>query len=313
MSKFYERVGSSMIASAKRVDLREFLKEKYPDKIVYDEKSKQYNSTDDAETIIGAEGFFNFNTRYQGDQIQFLEDFLEMTFKAAVRELHIYAELNTDKLLATGSKADNVRMFVPPKRSCEKYKYVWSYLVYKRKIPHELVESLFDEKTLYQSYEYNNCVFYSKKCKFAEINGTTDNRFKQLAKGSELDGYWITGDADAEICYICKSAIDAISLKALRDKYCPDSAEACYISICGYNRDAIKRIKEEGYKNIIFAYPYGDETINICYNFELDHIFAGCEIGDLKCNDWNDMLAHCTDEKRIKNAIENIVEWNCPF
>lgn len=313
MSFYYERVGSDMIALAKRVDLCEFLKEKYPDKIVHDEKSKQYNSTDDTETIIGAEGFYNFNTRYQGDQIQFLEDFLGMTFKAAVRELHIYAEINPGKLLTPDVKVDKVRIFAPPQRSNEKYKCVWSYLVYKRKIPHKLVESLFDEKTLYQSYEYNNCVFLSKKCDFAEINGTTDNRFKMLAKGSEPDGYWITGDADAEICYICKSAIDAISLKALRDKYCPDSAEACYISICGYNRDAIKRIKDEGYKKIIFAFPHNDETIEICKDFELDHIFAGYNDGKMAFADWNDILSHCNDENKIRSAIEDVIDWNCPF
>lgn len=306
----YERIGSDMIALAKRVDLREYLKDKYPELITYDEKSKQYSAKDDSDVIIGAEGFYNFNTRYQGDQIQFLEDFDGLTFKEAVTDLHIYAKTNEDKLLEAST--DKTHMFSPPPRSNEKYKCVWAYLVYKRKIPHKIVESLFDEKTLYQSRDYNNCVFVSKQCDFAEINGTSDNRFKKLAKDSDSDGYWITGDPEAETCYICKSAIEAISLKALHQKYMPEITDVCYTSISGYNKDAIKRIKDEGYKNLILAFPYNDETLGLCHKFELNHIFASCDSG-ANLNDWNDILVRCDDEKIIKNLLEDIVAHDCPF
>ena len=186
------RVGNDMITKAKSVNLETYLQDIHPDLIVYDKEHKRYVLSDDKDTIIGDRVFYNFKSHYRGDQIQCLMDISDLTFPEAVSQLCYYSIDNPDKLLDDSISTDTVHTFSPPKRAIVRYKCVWAYLVHKRKIPHEIVEGLFDEKTLYQSYDYNNCVFYSKKCEYAEVNGTTDNRYKQLAKGCEPDGYWIT-------------------------------------------------------------------------------------------------------------------------
>jgi len=316
MYEIYERVGDKLKKEAKSVDLRLFLMDEYPDRIQVDEKSQQYHLANDPHTHIGVDGFMNFTNRHRGDQIQFLEDFCGRSFGTAVRELSNYSKSNPEKTLSPEENGDGVRRFLPPARTFQKFKCVWSYLVLVRKIPAKLVEELFKEQVLYQANNYNNCVFISKACEFAEIHGSSsDVAFKQLAKGSEPDGYWITGDPNAEICYMCKSAIDVISLKALRDKYCPDSDDACYISICGYNSDAVKRIIDEGYKNIVLAFPTSPETEKLRYDYGLKYIYPGTDIvvGGKVLADWNDILVHCNDEQKIKEKIEDVMYDELPF
>lgn len=315
MYETYERVGDKLKKEAKGVNLRLFLMDEYPDKIQVDEKNQQYHLANDPQTLIGVDGFMNFNNRHRGDQIQFLEDFCGMSFGTAVRELSNYAKSNPDKLLSPEEKGDDVRRFLPPARTFQKFKCVWSYLVLVRKIPAKLVEELFKEQVLYQANNYNNCVFISKVCEFAEIHGSSsDVAFKQLAKGCESDGYWITGDIDAENCYICKSAIDAISLKALHRKYCPEKENSVYISICGCNSDAVKRIIKKGYKNIVLAFPDSTDAENLRYDHSLKYISPGTDIVDGKTlADWNDILVHCKDEQKIKEKIEDIMYDELPF
>lgn len=310
------RVGDEMKSTAKGVNLRRFLEDEYPAKIHCDAKSNQYHLAGDPQTNIGLDGFKNYNTNHKGDQIQFLRDYCGMMYCDAVRTLYIYAQNNPENMLSPEERGEGTRKFMPPARALEKYKCVWSYLVYTRNIPREIVEDMFREEELYQSMEYNNCVFLSNRCEFAEIHGTsTDIPFKRLAKGCEENGYWSTGNENAETCYICKSAIDAVSLMALHKKYCPDRGDSLYVSACGLNPAVIERIINEGYKNVILAFPEIDQAERLHYEFELHYITPGKDISvdGRKLTDWNDILMFCDDEKLIKDKIDNVRFDELPF
>ena len=280
------------------------------------EKSRQYHLADDPQTSIGLDGYKNYNTNRKGDQIQFLRDFCGMTYCEAVRTLCDYAKTNPEKMLSPEEQGEGIRKFMPPARSFGKYKCVWAYLVYSRNIPCEIVESSFKNEELYQAREYNNCVFISKMCEFAEVHGTsTDIPYKRLAKGCEENGYWLTGKIDAETCYVCKSAIDALSLKALYKKYCPDKADSVYISACGLNPGVIDRIINEGYKNIILAFPENDQSYMLRIDYNLHYISPGDDIS-VDCRkllDWSDILMYCKNEKIIREKLENVGFDELPF
>lgn len=309
------KVGSAQIAAAKTVDLVQYLQHNHPNLIRYDEKSKRYLHAEHDSCVIADVGFYRFSTGDRGDQIQFLKNYCNMCFQDAVRTLAKYvAGGNAVCMSGDIKKRKSERHFKAPDKLNGQYKCVWAYLVYKRKIPKELVEHLFDEGTLYQSNEYQNCVFLSNICKYAELSGTKNIKFKRIAKDSDEDGFWLIGDKTADTVYVCESAIDAISLMILQEKYNP--TKACYASIGGVKDKAIDKLKSM-FKKVIIAVDNDEKA----YEFrdkhtDLFNIVPPEKLGNngQLIKDWNDMLCFCDNADVIKESLtDGFYDRNMPF
>lgn len=243
------RVGKNQIEAAKSVNLIIYLETKHPDLITRDPKyPRRYIHPLHDSLVITERGFYRFSQSLGGDQIQFLQDFVYGgDFVAAVRALAEYADGCPIWDFIDAEKSTAKPFVLPPKEDGP-YKRVWAYLTFKRNIPHEVVEKLFDENTLYQAAKYGNCVFISPKCNYAEIVGVGNKRYKGIAQGSDVDGYWITGAENPSKVYICESAIDAISLYTLQG----DDSSA-YASMGGLKPQALQRILVEHPDKCILA------------------------------------------------------------
>lgn len=310
-----ERVTSSQIAKAKSVDLVKYLMHIHPHLIRYDGKSKRYLHPEHDSCVISSVGFYRFSNHDRGDQIQFLENFCNFSFQDAVRALAGYAGENILSCISDTDKKGKIRNFSAPEPCSGRYKNVWAYLVYKRKIPKEIVESLFENGALYQAKEYNNCVFLSDRCKYAEISGTTDIKFKKIHNDSDPDGFWSVGNKNAHTVYVCESAIDAISLMLLQQKYNLEE-DACYASMGGLKDSAVEHLKQL-YKKVIIAVDNdvaSDEFRD--KHTDLFNISPPCVTGtNGKCTkDWNDVLRYCEDTEVVKKSLtEGFYDRILPF
>ena len=295
-----KKVGSNQIQTAKRVNLVKFLEEKYPEIIVYDEKSKRYLHADYDSCVISEIGFYRFSNGQKGDQIQFLEDFCGKTFQDAVVELYNYCSNTNNSILVDTDKPKIVKNFEIPEATQGKYKNVWAYLVYKRGLTKQIVEKLFEDKKLYQSKEYNNAVFLGDD--YAEVVGTTDIKFKHITPGSAPDGYWCSCNKDADTVYVCESAIDALSLMVLMNKYCTD-INACYASMGGLKDQAVINLRNK-YKNVILAVDNDQRAKEYIDKYPDIPKITPPKITGIK--DWNDLLRSSTDTDVIKLSLTNI-------
>ena len=307
------RVSADQIAKAKNVDLVKYLTNTHPELIRYDEKSKRYLHSEHDSCVISNIGFYRFSTHDRGDQIQFLENYCNLNFQNAVRALAQYAGENVTECIPHTDKTESERSFGAPE-ACEGiYKHVWSYLVLKRGLPKNVVEKLFENGTLYQAKEYNNCVFLSDICNYAELVGTTDNKFKQIQKGSAPDGFWCVGNKDSDTVYLCESAIDAISLMLLQEKYNPQE-NACYASMGGLKDSAVEHLKKL-YPTVAIAVD--NDTAGKEFrekHTELFSLIPPCVVrtnGQLT-KDWNDVLRYCDDAQIIKRCFDECFE-DLPF
>ena len=309
------RVTQNQISKAKTVNLVKFLENMYPHLIRYDDKSRRYLHADHNSCVISEIGFYRFSTHDRGDQIQFLENYCGLSFQDSVKELARYAGNSVAGLVLERKPITTVSDFEAPEAFSGAYKCVWAYLVYKRRIPSEVVEKLFEDGTLYQARQYNNCVFLSSDCRYAELCGTTDKKFKQIQKSSEHDGYWCTGNKDSDTVYVCESAIDAISLMVLQERFNPEE-RACYTSMGGLKDSAIERLKER-YKRVIIAVdndqPAEDFRKKYTDNFNIEPPYVRGNNGEVM-KDWNDVLRFCTNAELIKTSItEGFYDRDLPF
>lgn len=124
-----ERVTSSQIAKAKSVDLVKYLMHIHPNLIRYDGKSKRYLHPEHDSCVISSVGFYRFSNHDRGDQIQFLENFCNLSFQDAVRALAGYAGENITARIPDTEKKEKIRNFGAPEPCSGRYKNVWAYCI----------------------------------------------------------------------------------------------------------------------------------------------------------------------------------------
>ncbi|MBR4295404.1 MAG: DUF3991 domain-containing protein [Clostridia bacterium] len=308
-------VGKELKEKAKGVNLIEYLFNHHPE-LIEEVGRDRFVHPDHDSLVIMERGFFRHSSPdCRGDQIQFLMDFLHMSFQDAVRELCAHAGESGMKLeehqLSRNAKE---RFFHLPYPTEDIYKRVWAYLTVKRGIPAEIVQELFDAELLYQSEDYGNCVFhYDGAGNYAEIVGTSDIKFRRNAEGCAPGAYWACGNTDSDTAYVCESAIDAISLMALYRKYLGDNP--AFVSIGGLKDISIDKIRSK-YKNVIIAVDR-DESGDYCYSKhnDLPRILPP-DIpgkGGEKLKDWNDVIRFCNDDRKIAKSIEILSDMGMPF
>jgi len=124
------------------------------------------------------------------------------------------------------------RAFQPPQRDDAKLARVVRYLERERAIPHDILATLVDAKTVYADAR-GNAVFVHLDDRRtpvgAELRGTTRVQWRGMAPGSrKAAGFFPAGPVDARELVVCESAIDAISCHALRaSARCISTAGTC--------------------------------------------------------------------------------------
>lgn len=279
------RVGRSQIEAAKSVNLILYLQNVHPDLITRDKKCRgRYIHPAHDSLVISERGFFRFSVGLGGDQIQFLQNYVYGgDFVSSVRALAEYAGVCAPYDMIFDGASGSPKVFMLPPKEPDAYKRVWAYLTIKRKIPPKTVQELFDEETLYQSEKYGNCVFVSRDCRYAEIVGSSDVRYKGIAQGSDMNGYWITGAEAPDKVYICESAIDAISLRVLHEGAEPENRNA-YASLGGLKPQALQRLLAKYPNKCILAVDNDDAANAFAEKYpELERIVP-------EEKDWNNVL-----------------------
>lgn len=234
------RVTEQQKRQARKANLFEYLATNHADSVELDRQGKTLRLTANHSISVkdGYSGYLDFATGEHGNGIDLLCRHFGYDFQTAV--LALCGECFSSPSKPTEMKKKMVEGLQLPPRVTD-YRRMMAYLTQSRKLPPPLVQMLIDKRLLYQAATTNNAVFVSQARDFAELRGTlTDKPYHGIAKGSRHDGAWaFCLGADAELAYICESAIDAISLAAILGQ------SAYYVSIAGAAKQAaIDRIKK---------------------------------------------------------------------
>lgn len=133
------------------------------------------------------------------------------------------------------------------------------YLTETRGIDSKLVSKLMNEDLIYQEKGHNNICFEYDN--YIEIHGSLSCKsFKGTSAGSKSDGYWAFGftnkPKDRSTCYVCESAIDAMSLFCIMDEAAKRDGDmtpqSYYASMGGLKQGTLNRIRKE-FKHVILA------------------------------------------------------------
>jgi hypothetical protein len=150
------------------------------------------------------------------------------------------------------------RDLVIPERA-DVYKKAFKYLTETRGIDSKLVSKLMKEDLIYQEKDHNNVCFEDDG--YIELHGSLSYKsFKGCAEGSRADGYWAFGCTDRTkkeaICYVCESAIDAMSLFCIMNEVAKKDGlktPQCYFaSMGGLKQSALDRIRKD-FRGVILA------------------------------------------------------------
>lgn len=263
-------------------NLFDFLRTYHAEKIELDRHGKTLRLAANHSISVkdGYSGYLDFATDERGNGIDLLTRHFGYTFQEAVAAL--CGDTQDFSFSSPSKTAEPTEMKkkidLPP--AATDYRRMMAYLTKSRHLPAPLVQMLVDRRLLYQAADTNNAVFVAAKRDFAEFRGTlTTKPYHGIAKGSRHDGVWAFPlGAGADHCYICESAIDAISLAAIL------GANAYYVSIAGAAKQAaIDRIKKSRLTVVIAT--DNDQAGNECRRRNAD-----CDTIRPTGKDWNEDL-----------------------
>lgn len=187
-------------------------------------------------------GFNDLSKVRSGNAIKCLTEYLGYTFKNAVAALCEFAggididgapqTINISALL-TGVPE---RVFIPPEPVKGSYYQMFANLIQHRGIPSDLIWRLIDQELLYQEQGHNNMVFINAERTFAELHGSISYKPFHQVMYSDPAAFWAFRPGGLstipETAYICKTAIDAISLYLLLSRNPYNRADkAMYCSV----------------------------------------------------------------------------------
>lgn len=235
------RVTEQQKRQARKANLFEYLATHHADSVELDRHGKTLRLAANHSISVkdGYSGYLDFATDEHGNGIDLLCRHFGYDFQTAVLALCGESNFSFSSPSKPPTTTKKQEIQLPPAAS--DYRRMMAYLTQSRRLPAPLVQMLIDKRLLYQAANTNNAVFVAAKRDFAELRGTlTAKPYHGIAKGSRHDGAWAFRlGTDAELAYICESAIDAISLAAIL------GASAYYVSIAGAAKQAaIDRIKK---------------------------------------------------------------------
>lgn len=304
------------------VDLYRYLLDMHPAEVKREGHSLVLTRDKHVSLKQGYHGYMNFSKGDKGNNIDLLTRYLGYSKEEAADALTSYAGGPGSMDVHPGRyspvpQAPEAREIVLPEPLDGPYRNLYAYLR-NRGFPAIVIDSLVQDRLLYQSKKMNNLVFVSYEGDYCELRGTNtyaDRRCKKRdtcpdfregdrnwcaymdtcpnykpdpfhgTRKAASDRFWSFRphkDKPVEVAYVCEAAIDAVSLYLIHLRY-NFSTAAEYISIGGVaNQAAIDRIAAA--KKVILAVD-NDEAGEKCRerNPALNHIIPINK-------DWNDDL-----------------------
>ncbi len=194
-------------------------------------------------------------------------------------------------------QTEQLRQFVPPTLSEDKWQQVKTYLTRERRLPSSLVDSLHNSGLIYADSK-QNAVFIRRSLDEeiitgASLRGTagTDNTFKGLALGSKRNAGWFHflrgGQSSDPIqrAVLLESPIDAMSFAVL-DR--TDSRQTIYLSTDGAGTVPLKFLRTLPAKSVIVAYD-NDQPGNLMAQRVIEQLPNSVRKLP-KATDWNEEL-----------------------
>ena len=152
---------------------------------------------------------------------------------------------------------------------------MYSYLTKTRGLSPEVVNALIKAGLLYQDTRYGNAVFINSGHTYFEVRGTLSSiKLHRTYRSKGHASYWWlkSGNGNAQVAYVCESAIDAVSLYELHQMSNLQNTLSIYCTIGGVdNQQAIERIQCSGEHRVILAVdndPAGDQCRALNLHFE---------------------------------------------
>ncbi len=160
-------------------------------------------------------------------------------------------------------QTEQLRPFIPPTLSEDKWQQVKAYLTRERRLPSSLVDHLHQQRLVYADSK-QNAVFLRRSLDELSITGATlrgtagtDNTFKGLALGSKRSAGWFhfqKGEQSSDPiqrAVLVESPIDAISFAVL-DR--TDSRKTIYLSTDGAGTVPLEFLRQLPASSVIVAY-----------------------------------------------------------
>lgn len=262
--------------------------------------------------------FYQNSSGKRGSVIDFSMTFENKDLKTTLADLGEYLgnkDYKPKPISPQEKKTIEPKVFNLPSAS-DSNKQVYSYLTFTRRIDKDIVNELINNKNLYQSKDYNNCVFvsYDKngKANFASLRGTsTYRKFIGDVSGSDYKHCFFL-DNGSESLLVNESVIDSLSVMTATKLHGHNPKMFNYLSLSGATKiDAVTtQVKENPkIKTVIIALD-NDEAgrTNAQRIHEALEEFPNLKVVDkfpTQAKDWNEelILTVQTQEKTNSKKI----------
>lgn len=211
---------NEQIACAREMDIITFLE--LAEGFSFKQQGNSYRCEEHSSLTVNADRrrwYWNSQNTGGNNAIDYCTTIKKMRFPEALQAVLSCAGFS-HSLPAPAAETKSIpqpaeRSFKLPERFEGKYSRVFAYLVKSRRIDNQIIQSLIDDKTLYQDTR-GNCVFVGRDEqgteKYACIRGTlTDKSFRGEISGSDKScSFAINGTVPGKL-FIFESPIDALS------------------------------------------------------------------------------------------------------
>lgn len=227
-----------LIQKAKEVDLYDFLTRYHADDVCLEGSSCLLMADRHVSVKRGTRIFTDFRTGAHGDSIDYLQKYLGYSFSES-----IYALTSGEVKKGTHHNADKTnKIFIAPRQNNNMNRAI-PYLIGVRGIAQDLIDNLVTNEYIYEDLK-GNVVFLNHERNYYELRGTQGQKFcrNNDASPDNTNFFYFNKpymEGRPTKCYICESAIDAMSLCELIGE------DALYTSISGIaNQQRIDKIKQ---------------------------------------------------------------------
>lgn len=295
---------------AKQINLLEYLISKGHE---FKKEGSRYRHKEHDSLIVSENNKWFWNSRglYGSNAISYLQLVEGMTLPEAV---NILAGENITPNRKTEYEPDNKiaeikRSFILPEKS-RNYRRAFAYLNKTRGIDGEIISEMMKQKKIYESADYQNCVFIGydehEKAKHAAMWGTftpmNSKPFKgEVPSSDKTCGFHMKGSSDT--VYVFESPIDAMSHATLLKIDDIDWRVDHRLSLCCTWDGALERfLKSHMIRRIVFCLDndYGGHTASEKYMKKYSELGYDVQRLEPKANDYNDELLNILTDKENK-------------
>lgn len=247
-----------------------------------------------------------------GSIIDFAMEFQGYDRNKALRELALMYDISGGEEPKARTYKPVPKPVLPPKREvgdldlppkADNVKAVWRYLLRERKIDRSVLRYFLAKKMLYQSAEYDNCVFVSHK--FACLRSTSGKRFAIDVEGCDYNEcFFFRPKKEARTLIVAESVIDIMSIMTQFVREKKRYTNYCYLALAGTNKLSslfYHLEQEKDIEHVMLAFD-NDKAGQIAQMAACEGLNDMGYAGDIEIftapsgKDWNDYIKQTAEE-----------------